>query len=190
MIGGYIGTPVGGVVNTAQGGVLTQTLADLSLSATGQVALKAAASITLASVSISATGALALKAQAAITLADVSLSSQAALLIRGALTATLSDLLANSSSAIAIAGELNQTLEDLSLLAAGAALGSITDTEVLQKPVDFALAGEQLIKDRYREYEIPAYKRTETVRVKTGGARMLSKQKSSFTTRTGSRGYD
>ena len=189
MIGGYIGTPIGGVVSGSHG-VLAQTLADLSLSATGQLALKASASITLAGISVTATGVLPLKAQAAITLGDVSLSSQSTILIRGALTATLSDLLSNASSAIEIKGQLAQTLENLSLLATGSALTSITDTEVLHKPVDFALAGEQLIKDRYREYSIPPDKRTETARVKTAGSRMLSRQRSNFTTRTDSRGYD
>lgn len=38
---------------------------------------------------------------------------------------------------------------------------AITDTDILLLPVDCVLAGQQTIKDRYRTWEIPAYKRTE-----------------------------
>lgn len=64
----------------------------------------------------------------------------------------------------------------------------ITSTNILRKPVDYALAGEQLIKDRYREWEIPAYRKTETAHTMRSGAARLSKNKSSFSTRSGSLG--
>ena len=66
----------------------------------------------------------------------------------------------------------------------------VSSTVIIQKPVDYALAGEQLIKDRYREWFVPAAKTTERTRVTTAGARMLGGKKSSFTSKTGKRGYD
>lgn len=79
----------------------------------------------------------------------------------------------------------------LLLLFAGRAIRStITDTDILHKPVDYALAGEQRIKDRYREWDIPAARRTERVSVKRSGARRLGGERPSFTVRTDKRGYD
>lgn len=66
----------------------------------------------------------------------------------------------------------------------------VTSDLVIELPVDYALAGEQLIKDRYREWFVPAAKTTERTRVTTAGARMLGGKKSSFTSKTDSRGYD
>lgn len=66
----------------------------------------------------------------------------------------------------------------------------ITSTYILHKPVDYALAGDQLIKDRYREWDVPAARRTERSTVSRSGARRLRGEAPGFTTKTGKRGYD
>lgn len=66
----------------------------------------------------------------------------------------------------------------------------ITDTDILQKPVNYALAGEQRIKDRGREWDIRAANRKESPRVMRSGARKLGGEAPSFTVKTGNRGYD
>lgn len=65
----------------------------------------------------------------------------------------------------------------------------VTDTDILQLPVDCVLAGEQTIKDRYREWDVPAAKRTERMTVSRSGVRSLGGG-TGFTTKTGPRGYD
>ncbi len=48
---------------------------------------------------------------------------------------------------------------------------AITDTDILLLPVDYVLAGQQeKFRDRYRTWEIPAYKRTEKVGATRSGA--------------------
>lgn len=66
----------------------------------------------------------------------------------------------------------------------------ITDTDILQKPINCVLAGEVPFKDRWREYQIPAKYTTNKTVVKSSGARRLKGPAPSFTTRTGSKGYD
>jgi hypothetical protein len=66
---------------------------------------------------------------------------------------------------------------------------SITDTDILHKPVDYVLAGQQPIKDRYREWNVPQAKRTERTTVTRSGPRRLGGG-TGFTVRTDKRGYD
>ena len=72
---------------------------------------------------------------------------------------------------------------------AAAAL-DITDTDILQKPIDCVLAGEVPFKDRYREFELRTPNRKANPRVTTGGARKLGGAAPSFRVRTDKRGYD
>lgn len=65
----------------------------------------------------------------------------------------------------------------------------ITDTDILQKPVNCVLAGEQTIKDRYREWDVPAARRTVRTTMTRSGVRSLGGG-TGFTTRTDKRGYD
>lgn len=66
----------------------------------------------------------------------------------------------------------------------------ITDTDILQKPVDVVLAGQQRITDRYREFDLRAPNRRQRVTVSTRGMRRLNGGTPSFTVKTGKRGYD
>jgi hypothetical protein len=70
-----------------------------------------------------------------------------------------------------------------------AAYDPITSTDLLQKPVNCVLAGEQSIKDRYREWDVPAAGRTERTAVSRSAVKSFG-GKPSFTTKTGPRGYD
>lgn len=68
---------------------------------------------------------------------------------------------------------------------------TITDTDIIQKPVDYALADKQLIKDRYREWDIrPMNVRTKPGGTRTAGARRLGGDKPSFSVTTTKKGYD
>lgn len=67
----------------------------------------------------------------------------------------------------------------------GGSIRDIVDTDILQKPVDYALMGEQVIKDRYRINEVHAPNvRTGDVTVTRSGVKRLG-GKSGFTTRSG-----
>jgi len=68
---------------------------------------------------------------------------------------------------------------------------TITDTDTLHLPVDYALAGKQLIKDRYREYDIRNGRPRERTRVAArGGVRRLEGGQPSFTITSTRKGYD
>lgn len=71
---------------------------------------------------------------------------------------------------------------------AGGSIRDIVDTDAIQKPVDYALAGQQLIKDRYREFEIHAPNVRETTKVTRSGVQRLGGGTPTFTTRSGSLG--
>ena len=63
--------------------------------------------------------------------------------------------------------------------------GNITDTDVILKPVDYALAGKQLVKDRFRTFEHSKGK--ESVKTRISGPRggRLKGPKPSFTIKKG-----
>jgi hypothetical protein len=72
----------------------------------------------------------------------------------------------------------------------GVGVLTITDTDILQKPIDAVLAGQQKIKDRYREYELHAPRlRTRASGTHTGVGR-LKGDKPSFKVTTTKKGYD
>lgn len=74
--------------------------------------------------------------------------------------------------------------------ATGADIDVITDTDILQKPVNCVLAGQQPYKFSGREYEIHPSNRREQGRVNRSGVARLRGSRPSFTTKTSSRGYD
>lgn len=65
----------------------------------------------------------------------------------------------------------------------------ITDTDILQKPVDCVLAGQVPYKDKYREWDLKAPNRKETGKVIRSSVRSLG-GKPGYTVRTDKRGYD
>lgn len=70
-------------------------------------------------------------------------------------------------------------------LFAGGFARDITDTDILQKPVDYALMGEQRIKRRYRINEVhPPNVRTAAGPVTRSGVKALG-GKSGFTVKSG-----
>lgn len=191
MIGGFIGKPIGGAMGDAGiAGTLSKTLDDAALSAAGAVALKAALSKTLDDAALSATGVIALKGAAAITLADATLAATGAVAIKGTLSATLADATLSSSGAIALKASLSVTLDDLITSLTGSPLTTITDTEVLQLPVDCVLAGQQVEYRRRRTFEPSRGRGGERVRVAAGARGRLGGPGPGFTVRTDSRGYD
>lgn len=66
----------------------------------------------------------------------------------------------------------------------------ITDTDILQLPVDAVLAGQQPIIDRYREFDIRPRNERQQVRSRTAGARRLDGDPPSFTTTSNKKGYE
>lgn len=76
----------------------------------------------------------------------------------------------------------------LLLFFSGGSSDFITDTDILHKPVDFFLAGQDKYKDRYRTKEGSAKEISRKIFARPGGR--LSGGKSTFTTRTDKRGYD
>lgn len=74
-------------------------------------------------------------------------------------------------------------------LPAGLAQG-VTDTTVLQLPINCILAGQQHYKVRGRTWEVVPYKKTENVAVVGAGVRRIRGDAPSFTVKTGTRGYD
>lgn len=71
-----------------------------------------------------------------------------------------------------------------------AGAGQLTSTTILQKPINCVLAGHQPYKFSETEYSIPPYRRTHTTAVARSGVAKLRGGKSSFTSKTSSRGYD
>ena len=70
-----------------------------------------------------------------------------------------------------------------------AVLLDITDTDILHKPVDYVLHGDQVIRDRYRTADVRAPNLRGSTRVTRSGPRKLGGS-TGFTTRTDNRGYD
>lgn len=68
--------------------------------------------------------------------------------------------------------------------------GHVVSTRVIRKPVDYALAGEQLVRERGHDNEIMPREERETPKVMRSGVGRLSGTRPGFTTRTGPRGYD
>ena len=66
----------------------------------------------------------------------------------------------------------------------------ITDTDILQLPVDVVLAGQQPYEFRYREYEIRSASPRARVKVIATSSRRLGGAAPSFETKIGKRGYD
>lgn len=67
---------------------------------------------------------------------------------------------------------------------------TITDTDILQKPVDYALAGKQLVKDRYREFDVRPPNYREKTAVRRTVVRRLEGAAPSFTVTSNRKGYD
>lgn len=67
---------------------------------------------------------------------------------------------------------------------------TITDTDILNLPVDYALAGKQLVKDRYREFDIRPPNYREKTAVRRAGVRRLEGGTPSFTVTSNRKGYD
>jgi hypothetical protein len=66
----------------------------------------------------------------------------------------------------------------------------ITDTDILQKPVNVVMAGDVPIKDRWREFDIRPLD-LKSKPVATGSpTRRLRGDKPSFTVKTDKKGYD
>ena len=65
---------------------------------------------------------------------------------------------------------------------------TITDTDVLQKPVDFFLNELPQYRDKYTEAQGEVKFKSRKVLARIGGS--LAGGKSTFTTKTGKRGYD
>ena len=65
-----------------------------------------------------------------------------------------------------------------------------TDTAVLQLPINCVLAGQQLIKDRYRENDLFNPNLKTDVIVTRSRAGLLGTKRPSFTIRTDKKGYD
>lgn len=69
-------------------------------------------------------------------------------------------------------------------------IGTVTDTDILQKPVNVVMAGDVPIKDRWREFDIRPLD-LKTKPVATGSpTRRLRGDKPSFTVKTDKKGYD
>lgn len=66
---------------------------------------------------------------------------------------------------------------------------TVTDTDILQKPVDYVMHGDQVIRDRYRTADVRAPNLRGSTRVTRSGPRKLGGS-TGFTTRTDNRGYD
>jgi hypothetical protein len=193
MIGGFIGKPIGGVVILAGApiaGSLDVALANATLSSSSVIVLKASASITLGAATLSSAAAIALKGSANIALDNVGQSLAGALQIKAALAATLDDAAFSSAGALRVQAFLNVALDDATFASVGDFDTTITDTEVLQLPINCILAGQQQYKQSGREYEIRPLNATEKVTLKRSRVARLKGEKPSFTTRVSHRGYE
>jgi len=110
-------------VTTGLEGVLSVTLADATLSATGTVAIQGAASITLADAIASGAAGLFVTATLTATLADATLQASGVLPIAGAAAVTLADAALSSDAALALTGALAVTLEPVTATAEGGTAG-------------------------------------------------------------------
>jgi hypothetical protein len=170
---------------------LSVTLDGITLSAASTIALKATLSKTLDDVSLSFTGAVAIRAAAAaITLADVSLSAVGAVALKASLSATLDDITLGATGALLLQATVNVTLEDLTTELIASNQPAITDTEILQLPINCVLAGQQPYKERGREYEIRPRNLKSRPHTMRSGVRALKGGRPSFTVTTNNRGYD
>ena len=112
--------------------VVTATLANATLSATGRLALTAVLNATLGNATLSATGGVVINGALSVTLGDATLSAVLLKGIQGALTATLADatLSAEIVETPDNTGELNVTLAAATLASEGALAieGTLTQT--------------------------------------------------------------
>lgn len=74
--------------------------------------------------------------------------------------------------------------------AATPAADNITDTDILQKPVNVMMAGDLPIKGSGREWDLRPLGLRENTKVSAGQTRRLKGDKPSFKIRTDKRGYD
>lgn len=171
MIGGPIGWPIGGVIITDGPvvGTLSATLADATLSASGALPLKATLTKTLDAATLAAAGALPVTA---------------------ALAKTLDDAAISFAGTLPIKANIVVTLDDAMLIFTGGPELTITDTEVLQLPVDCVLVGEQPFRETGRTVELAPSRRTETPSLMQSSVRRLSGDRPSFTITISKRGYD
>jgi hypothetical protein len=100
-------------------GDLAKTLDNVTLAATGQVAIAGTLAKTLANVTLSSAATLAIAGSEASTLADVTLSAAGAVTLTGSLSKTLGDVTLSAAGALAISGTEATTLADVTLSAAG-----------------------------------------------------------------------
>lgn len=73
---------------------------------------------------------------------------------------------------------------------AAGAIATITDTDILQKPVNCVLAGQQPYKFSGREYEIRPMNTRSSGHINRTRVARLRGQRPSFTTTSNNRGYD
>lgn len=93
--------------------VLAVTLDDVTVSATGGLAITGQASASLDDATVSSTASLEIAASASITLDDVSLSSNAVLDIAATEATVLDDVTVSATGALLISAELSVTLDDV-----------------------------------------------------------------------------
>lgn len=98
-------------------GVLSATLEDATLSATGTVAIDGQTAVTLEDATLSATGTVAIDGALVVTLEDATLLASGTIAIDGQTAVTLEDATLLSSGVVAIDGTLSVTLEDATLSA-------------------------------------------------------------------------
>ena len=127
--------------------------------------------------------------------ADGAVSTDSTLSAVGSEVIPADGAISTDSTLGAIGSEVRPSVGAITTNSVLAATGSrtflpITDTDKLQKPVDYALAGKQLIKDGYREFDIrPMDLINATIASRTQPVR-LGGGKPSFTVKTGTRGFD
>lgn len=121
-------------------GALSVTLAALTASATGAVALVGATTATLADVTATAAAALALTGAASVALDALTASATGALSLVGGVSVTLDALTANAAGIAVLSGASSVTLENLSASATGTVSLAGTSSGTLD-PVTSSAAG-------------------------------------------------
>lgn len=168
---------------------VSQTLDSVTQSSAAKIELRAQSASAVSDVAQSSFGKLLAKSASTQTLDAVASSASGKLIISASSSQTLDAVVGSESSIIIIKAAVTQVLDGVTQHAVGLpAFFEITDTAKLQKPIDYALAGEQLIKDRYRTWEIPPQRKSERRHTMKSGVQRIGGAKPSYTTRSGSLG--
>lgn len=111
-------------------GNISETLADITLAATGEVSLSGNISETLADITLAATGKLSNVGSISETLADITLAATGKLSNVGSISETLADITLSSTGLISNIGSISETLADITLSANGQVsnIGFISET--------------------------------------------------------------